>query len=158
MDDRKRFVASVFETNIDVAVGDLSKKLRQAFGKGVGFVEIRKLREAWLAGTFDRVWDEIFRDEPTWTQSQSSAEKSRGDRRKKLKVRGRRGIDKDKISLTEIRGHLVVYRTPDGFMNSRQFDSRKRAEELVKQLMHEGIKPEQIGWFRRNETNTPVAA
>lgn len=157
MNDKKKFVASVFEQNIDVSIGDLSKKLRQAFGKGVGFVEIKRLREAWLGGTFDRVWDEIFRDEPTWEASLAGG-KDRGDRRKKLKVRGRRGTDKDKVSLTEIRGHLVVYRTSDGFMNSRQFDSRKRAEELVKQLMREGIKAEQIGWFRRNELDPALAA
>lgn len=157
MDDKKKFVASTFEQNIDVSIRDLSKKLRQAFGKGVGFVEIKRLREAWLGGTFDRVWDEIFRDEPTW-QASLEAGKERGDRRKRMKVRGRRGLDRDKVSLTEIRGHLVVYRTADGFMNSRQFDSRKRAEELVKQLVREGIKPDQIGWFRRNELDPALAA
>jgi len=157
-DTRKQFVASVFESNIDVGIGELCRQLRTTFGKGVGFVQVKKLRESWLGGTFDRVWDEIFRDEPTWQKSQNSAEKSRGDRRKRMKVRGRRGIDKDKISLSQIRGHLVVYRTPDGFMNSQQFDSRKRAQELVKQLMAEGIKPQQIGWFRRNELGLPVAA
>ncbi|MBE7492357.1 MAG: hypothetical protein HS108_11445 [Planctomycetes bacterium] len=157
MDDKKKFVASVFEHNIDVTIGELSRQLRQAFGKGVGFVEIKRLREAWLGGTFDRVWDEIFRDEPTWQASAAGA-KERGDRRKKLKVRGRRRVDKDKISLAGMRGHLVVYRTPDGFLNSQQFDSRRRAEELVRQLLREGIKADQIGWFRRNELDPALAA
>lgn len=151
MNNKKAWLASVFENNIDISMGDLSTSMRKQFGKGAGFVELKRLREAWLAGSFDRVWDEVFRDEPAWERSVAQAGKTRGDRRKKLKVRGRRGIDKDKISLSDIRGHLVVYRSADGFMNSQQFDSRKRAEELVKQLLSEGIPADRIGWFRRNE-------
>lgn len=158
MNEKKAWLASMFESRIDMSMSELSTSLRKKFGKGVGFVELKKLREAFLAGTLDRVWDEVFRDEPAWVKSQSAADKTRGDRRKKLKVRGRRGIDKDKISLADIRGHLVVYRTEDGFMNSQQFDSRKRAQELVKQLLAEGISADRIGWFRRNEIAPALAA
>lgn len=161
MNERKNFVGAQFAANIDIKAGELSSALRDKFGKGLGFVEVKRLREAFVGGSFDRVWDELFRDEPTWEASArelSREKKSRGERRKKLAVRGRRGIDRDKVSLPEIRGHMVLYRTADGFLNVQQFDSRKRAEELVKQLMHEGIKAGDIHWFRRNELAAAVAA
>jgi len=161
MNQRKKFVGDSFATNIDIKAGDLCSALRDKFGKGLGFVEVKRLREAFVGGSFDRVWDELFRDEPTWeasTRALSSESKARGERRKKLAVRGRRGIDRDKVTLPEIRGHMVLYRTDDGFLNVQQFDSRKRASELVKQLMHEGVKPDDIHWFRRNELAPALAA
>ncbi len=161
MNQRKKFVGDSFAANIDIKAGELSAALRDKFGKGVGFVEVKRLREAFVGGTFDRVWEELFRDEPTWEASSldlSREKKSRGERRKKLAVRGRRGIDRDKVTLPEIRGHMVLYRTADGCLNVQQFDSRKRAGELVKQLIHEGVKAKDIHWFGRHEMESALAA
>lgn len=149
MNDKKSYTASMFEKDVDIKAGDLTKGMRLKFGSAIGLIEVKLLREAWVNGTFDRVWDEIFRDEESWRKSREK--KARGDRRKKLAVRGRRGIDRDKVSIREITGHMVVYRSVDGFMNSRQFDSRKRAGDFVKELLRDGVEAEKIGWFRRNE-------
>lgn len=155
-DKKKRFVAAAFEHDVDVTAGDLTKLLRKEFGSAMGFIEVKLLREAFVNGTFDRVWDEIFRDEDSWAKSRE--DKPRGDRRKKLSIRGRRGIDKNKVSIPEIRGHMVVYRSGDGHMNVRQFDSRKLSEQFVKDLVRDGIKPDSIGWFRRSEVELAKAA
>lgn len=154
--EKKSFVAAAFENDIDVTTGELTKALRKEFGSAMGFIEVKLLREAFVNRTFDRVWDEIFRDEESWAKSREK--KARGDRRKKLVIRGRRGIDRDKVAIPDIQGHMVVYRSVDGFMNARQFDSRQRASDFVGELLRDGIAPAKIGWFRRNDIATKVAA
>lgn len=161
--DRKAFVASAFKKNPEIKAVDLSRSVREKFGKGIGFVEIKKLREACGEGTFDRVWDELMGMDDEWQACQStlpaeSRKKSRGERRHKMALRGRRSVDRNKILLKEFRGHLVVYRGKDGFLNAQQFDSRKRAEDLVKELLGEGLREADIAWFRRSEMGSRAAA
>lgn len=161
--DRKGFVASAFKKDPEIKAVELSRSVREKFGKGIGFVEIKKLRQACTEGAFDRVWDELMGMDDEWEATQAalpaaSKKKSRGERRHKMALRGRRSVDRNKILLREFRGHLVVYRGKDGFLNAQQFDSRKRAEDLVKELVSEGLREADIAWFRRSEMGSRKAA
>jgi hypothetical protein len=153
MSDRKSFVAALFAAHPDMKQLELSRKVREAFGTGLSFVHVRQLREAFLAGNFDRTWSELFGSEAEELRSAGAAthKKVRGDRRRKTRLRGRREIDADKIVMRELHNHLVVYRTHDGRMNSQAFNSRKRAEGMVDELLNEGVPASEIGYFRRNE-------
>jgi hypothetical protein len=163
MENKKAFVASIFERDPTVKQLDLSRAVREKFGKGLSFVHVRKLREAFADGSFDRVWSEMFATEPDLKRSQASLgkaptrrKKSRGERRRKTLLKGRRDIDRDKIVVTDFNSHLVVYRTHEGLMHSRAFKSRKRAERMVNQLLVDGVPANEIGYFRRNEIKTKV--
>lgn len=158
MDERKAFVASLFEDDPNIKQLELSRAVREKFGKGLSFVHVRKLREAHADGSFDRTWAELFTTEPDVKRSESTApqKKSRGDRRRKTLLRGRRDLDRDKIVMTNFNNHLVVYRTDEGRMHSQAFKSRKRAERLVHQLLIEGVPANEIAHFKRNEIKTKV--
>jgi hypothetical protein len=158
MSDRKTFVAGLLNAQPDIKQLELSRRVREAFGTGLSFVHVRQLREAWLAGSFDRVWSELFGTEEDEQRSanEASRKKLRGDRRRKTQLRGRRGIDADKVVMREFHNHLVVYRTHDGRMNSQAFNSRKRAEGMVNELLNEGVPANEIGYFCRNEIKATV--
>lgn len=158
MEEKKAFVASMFEADPNVNQLQLSRAVREKFGKGLSFVAIRKLREAWTSGSFHRMWLEMFADERDQQRSQATApqKKQRGDRRRKTLLKGRRDIDRDKIVMTSFNNHLVVYRTHEGLMHSQAFKSRKRAERLVHQLLVDGVPANEIAHFKRNELKTKV--
>jgi hypothetical protein len=160
LSDRRTFVAELFATHPDINQLELSRKVRETFGKGLSFVHVRQLREAFLNGSFDRLWSELFGSEQDEQRSAEavSRKKLRGERRRKTRLRGRRDIDHDKIVMREFHNHMVVYRTHDGRMNSQAFNSRKRAENLVNDLLQEGVPASEIGYFRRNEIKASVAA
>lgn len=139
--------------------GELSRAVREKFGKGLNLMDVRKLQDAHAAGTFDRVWDELFAHEEDVQRSEEGLKrlkKSRGERRRKTLLKGRRDIDADKIVLREFPSHLVVYRTEDGVIHSMNLESRKRAEALVKDLIEEGTPPQHVAYFRQSEVEQPV--
>lgn len=159
MIDRKTFVSEKFTANPEINQLELSRSVREACGKGLSFVHVKQLREAFQKGSFDRTWTELFgmeEDAEKKTDGQKREKKSRGERRRKTQLRGRRGFDRDKIPMREFNNHLVVYRTMDGTMQSQAFKSRKRAEHLVAELLTEGVLATDIGYFRRNEIRTKV--
>ena len=158
MEDKKAFVAALFEDAPNIHQLELSRAVRDKFGKGLSFVHIRKLREAHAKGAFDRMWSELFAVERDVKLSKKDApkKKSRGERRRKTLLKGRRNIDRDKIVVTGFNNHLVVYRTHEGLMHSQAFKSRKRAERLVNQLLVDGVPANSIGYFKRNEIKTKV--
>jgi hypothetical protein len=144
-----------------INAGTLSRAVREAFGKGLNLMDVRKLQDAHNAGTFDRVWDELFTDEDDVQRSEQGLKrlkKSRGERRRKTQIKGRRDIDHDKIVVREFASHLVIYRNDDGVVHSQEFESRKRAESLVEDLLAEGYAPDHVAYFRRMEAELPVAA
>jgi hypothetical protein len=158
--EKRDFVRQMLATQPGMGPGKLSGAIRQRFGKGISFVHLKQLREALESGRFDRKWQELFGPgEPpstAATQSPAPEKKVRGERRRKLGLVGRRHRDRDNITLRDIQGHLVVYRARDGFMRSQTFNSRKRAERMVKELLTEGVTADNIGYFRRNEILTTV--
>lgn len=158
MSDKKAFVASLFEGDPNINQLELSRAVRQKFGKGLSFVHVRKLREAHADGSFDRLWSEMFATDADLKRSEQTApkKKSRGERRRKTLLKGRRDIDRDKIVMNGFNNHLVVYRTHEGLMHSQAFKSRKRAERLVHQLLIEGVPANEIAHFKRNEITTKV--
>ncbi len=160
MDDKKDFVERMIAYDAGINAGTLSRAVREAFGKGLNLMDVRRLQEAHAAGKFDRVWDELFADEQDVEQSEHGLKrlkKSRGERRRKLQIKGRRDIDRDKITLREFASHLVVYRNDDGVVHSQSFESRKRAEALVRELTEEGVSPEDVAYFRRVEVEVATA-
>jgi hypothetical protein len=160
MSEKKSFVAKHFAKDIDCNMAQLSKSVREEFGKGLNLMHVRQLRDAYRAGSFDRKWDELFRHEEEQVRSAKGFKRAkgkvRGDRRRKLQIAGRRDLDRDKILMRDFNNHLVVYRAEDGFMHSQAFKSRRRAEETVKSLIREGVPASDIGYFRRNEIQTTV--
>ena len=158
MDEKKAFVASLFEDDPNIHQLELSRAVREKFGKGLSFVHVKKLRGAHADGGFDRMWSELFAVERDVKLSDANkpVKKSRGERRRKTLLKGRRGIDRDKIVMNAFNNHLVVYRTHEGLMHSQAFKSRKRAERLVHQLLIEGVKANEIAHFKRNEIKTKV--
>lgn len=159
MTDRKSFVAAQFAADSDVNQLTLSRSVRETFGKGLSFVHVKQLRDAFQKGSFDRVWTELFgveEDAEMKTEPKKREKKIRGDRRRKTQLRGRRDFDRDKIPMRAFNNHLVVYRMHDGTMQSQAFKSRKRAERLVHDLLVEGVLATDIGYFRRNEIQTKV--
>lgn len=162
MSERKNFVAALFARDPEMNQLKLSRAVRDKFGKGLSFVNIKKLRDAHNDGSFDRVWNELFKGETDLKLSKqgmrkvATQKKIRGDRRRKTQLKGRRSIDRDKIRISDMRAHLVVYRAADGVMQSLTFKSRKRAEAMVKELLGEGVAANEIGYFRRNEIQTTV--
>jgi hypothetical protein len=60
MSERKTFVAGLLAAQPDINQLELSRKVREAFGKGLSFVHVRQLREAFASGGFDRLWSELF--------------------------------------------------------------------------------------------------
>ena len=60
MTDRKSFVAAQFAADSDVNQLTLSRSVRETFGKGLSFVHVKQLRDAFQKGSFDRVWTELF--------------------------------------------------------------------------------------------------
>jgi hypothetical protein len=159
--DRKGFVAGLIAGDPDLSAGELARTVRQHFGKGLNVMDMRKLKAAFLAGSFDRLWDEMFANEADIERSEAGlkrAKKSRGERRRKTLIKGRRDIDRDKIVLRDFAVHLVVYRTNDGFVHSQGFDSRKRAEALVQELLDEGIAAADVAYFKRVEAELAMAA
>ena len=153
MSERKTFVAGLLAAQPDIKQLELSRRVREAFGKGLSFLHVRQLRAAYLDGGFDRLWSELFGTEEDEQRSDEAAsrKKLRGERRRKTHLRGRRDIDHDKIVMREFHSHMVVYRAHDGRMNSQAFNSRKRAESLVEELLSEGVPANEIGYFKRNE-------
>ena len=161
MNDKKDFVERMIAYDANIGAGTLSQAVREAFGKGLNLMHVRKLQEAHAAGTFDRVWDELFRgeaDEKRSTEGLKRQKKSRGERRRKLQLKGRRDIDRDKIVMGEFATHLVVYRTSDGTVFSQEFESRKRAEALVEELLDDGYAPDDVAYFRRVAAEAALAA
>lgn len=162
MDTRKEFVAEMFANDPEINQLKLSRAVRDRFGKGISFVNIKKLRDAHGDGSFNRVWNELFKDETDLVLSKQGMQKSatqkkaRGDRRRKTQLKGRRSIDRDKVRISDMRRHLVVYRADDGMMQSQTFKSRKRAEKLVMDLLSDGVPANEIGYFRRNEIQAKV--
>jgi len=157
--DKQAFVASNFAKDIGCNMAQLSKTVREKYGKGINLMHMRLLRDAFAAGSFDRKWNELFSHEETTASSTSGRKrtpKTRGDRRRKVQLRGRRDADRDKVVLRDLKSHLVVYRTTDGHMHSQGFKSRKRAEAMVKELIGEGVPASEIGYFKRNEIQTTV--
>lgn len=153
---RKTFVAELLAANPELNQLELSRKVRGAFGTGLSFVHVRKLRQAHAEGEFDSVWTDLFGEEEQFGDAES-LKKQRGERRRKTQLRGRRGLDRDKIVMREFHSHLVVYRAHDGRMNSQAFNSRKRAESMVNELLIEGVPASEIGYFKRNEIKATVA-
>jgi hypothetical protein len=158
MTDKKSFVAEQLKANPEINQLELSRKVRETYGKGLSFVHVRQLRDAWGKGSFDRVWHELFGLEEATEQSAAPArqKKSRGERRRKTQLRGRRDLDRDKIVMRDFSNHLVVYRTHDGTMHSQAFKSRDRAERMVNELLSEGVPANEIGYFKRNEIQAKV--
>jgi hypothetical protein len=162
LSERKDFVAALFAKDPEMNQLKLSRAVRDKFGKGLSFVNIKKLRDAHKDGSFNRVWNELFKGETDLKLSKqgmqkvASRKKVRGDRRRKTQLKGRRSIDRDKIRISDMRNHLVVYRADDGVMQSQSFKSRKRAEKLVTELLNDGVPANEIGYFRRNEIQTKV--
>jgi len=157
--DRKSFVAEKFAADPEINQLELSRSVRETFGKGLSFVHVKQLRDAFGKGTFDRAWAELFgmeEDAEKKSASKSRQKKERGERRRKTQLRGRRNFDRDKIPMREFSNHLVVYRMHDGTMQSQAFKSRKRAEKLVNDLLSEGVLATEIGYFRRNEIQAKV--
>ncbi|MCB9893939.1 MAG: hypothetical protein H6839_05810 [Planctomycetes bacterium] len=153
MKDRKAFVAEIISAEEGMSQLEISRAVKDQFGSGLSFVQVRRLRDAHEAGAFDRVWDELFAVEEAKSENGGRRKKPRGDRRRKTLLRGRRNLDMDKFVLNTMHNHLVIYRAEGGALNSQAFKSRERAEKLVKQLLQEGHPPEQIGYFRRNEVS-----
>ncbi|MCA8914406.1 MAG: hypothetical protein KDB90_03260 [Planctomycetes bacterium] len=153
MKDRKAFVAEIISAEENMSQLEISRAVKDEFGVGLSFVQIRRLRDAHEAGAFDRVWDELFAVEEAAPEGGGRRKKPRGDRRRKTQLRGRRNLDLDKFVLNTLKNHLVIYRAEGGVLNSQAFKSRERAEQLIKQLLDEGHPPEQIGYFRRNEVS-----
>jgi hypothetical protein len=162
MSEKKDYVASQFAKDIHCNMAQLSKSVREKFGKGLNLMHVRQLRDAYEAGSFDRKWAELFASEEELAKSKAGLEKARrkgkvrGERRRKMQLKGRRNLDRDKVLMQDLKSHLVVYRAHDGFMHSRSFKSRKRAEQMVKQLIGEGTPAGEIGYFKRNEIQTTV--
>lgn len=159
--ERKKYVAHLLADAGSLNAGELSRAVREKFGKGLNLMDVRKLQDAHAAGTFERVWHELFADEEVHARSSEGLKrhkKSRGERRRKTLLKGRRDIDADKVVLREFPSHLVVYRTEDGTIHSRNLESRKRAEALVNELLDEGTPPEHVAYFRRSEVEQPALA
>jgi hypothetical protein len=157
---KKQFVAALLADDGSLNAGELSRAVREKFGKGLNLMHVRRLQDAHAAGTFERVWDELFAAEDDAERSAEGlkrSKKSRGERRRKTLLKGRRDIDADKIVLREFPSHLVAYRTEDGTIHNRNLDSRKRAEALVRELLDEGTPPEHVAYFRRSEVEAPLA-
>ncbi len=157
MSERRDFVAALIAGGMSNA-GELSRGVRRKFGKGLNLMDARKLQAAFSKGGFNRVWDELFGDEDDVLESMAEitrAKKSRGEHRRKLAIKGRRGIDRHKIVLREFSPHLVVYRNTEGMVHSQTFDSRKRAEALVKELAALGL---EVTYYRRTEVAIAIAA
>lgn len=157
MTDKKSFVAEQLKANPEINQLELSRKVRETYGKGLSFVHVRQLRDAFAKGSFDRVWQELFGlEEEVEQRAPARVKKSRGERRRKTQLRGRRDLDRDKIVMRDFSNHLVVYRTHDGTMHSQAFKSRDRAERMVNDLLSEGVPASEIGYFRRNEIQARV--
>lgn len=154
--DKKSYVAELL-ANGETNAGELSRSVRIKFGKGLNLMDARKLVDAHEAGRLSRVWNEIFATEQDENESALglNRKKSRGERRRKLNLKGRRGIDRDKIVLREFAPHLVVYRSTEGVLHSQAFESRKRAEALVRELLELGL---EVSHYRRSDAELALAA
>lgn len=154
--NRKAFVEALFRKDAEMKTIDLSRSVREKFGKGLLYAHVKQLREAFINGHFGRTWNELYREDMEFeamkkaTKSKSKA-KSRGERRGKKKIVGRRDIDKDKISVAAFRNHMVIYRKADGMTYSENFNSRKRAEDMVQKLLDQGVPSSKIGYFKRSD-------
>jgi hypothetical protein len=157
MKDKKTFVAEMLKANPEIKQVDLSRAVRDAYGKGLAFGHIRTLKEAFDKGSFERVWSELFSEEEV-VEAAPVKQKSKGERRRKTQLKGRRDLDRDKILLRSLNNHLVVYRTHEGNLHSQAFKSRDRAERLVRELLDEGVPAAEIGYFKRNEVKPKLAA
>jgi hypothetical protein len=161
MNDKKDFVERMLAHDAGINAGTLSRAVREAFGKGLNLMDVRKLQEAHAGGKFDRVWDELFSDEEDVERSKEGLKrqkKSRGERRRKLQIKGRRDIDRDKIVMRDFSSHLVIYRGSDGVVYSQEFESRKRAEALVDELLEDGYDPQHVAYFKRMNSEAAIAA
>lgn len=157
--NRKTFVSETIAASPDISASELSKAVREKFGKGLNIMHARSLLAA--GAGFERLWDELFADEEIAQESEAGlkrSKKDRGDRRRKLALKGRREIDRDRILLREFNSHLVVYRANDGFLRSTGLESRNRAEDLIKQLVKDGVAESDIAYFCRDELPLPKAA
>lgn len=157
--DRKTFVAKTITESPDISASELSKAVREKFGKGLNIMHARRLMAA--GSSFGRLWDEMFGDEELEVESTSGLarqKKQRGERRRKLALKGRREIDRDRILLREFNSHLVVYRAADGFLRSTGLESRRRAETMIKELVKDGVDRSDIAYFCRDELPLPKAA
>lgn len=149
---KKEFIRARLREEPTVSGAVLSREVREEFGKGISVTHAKTLREALENGTYDRVYHEFYGDETDWEESEKAGRKAklRGERRKRTSLKGRRGVDRNKIRLDEFENHLLVYRLSDGTLTSQAFKSRDRAERTIRQLIREGTPEAEICWYRKN--------